>query len=113
MPAPSPQTGAAVLPSRADLLALAKALARLEGPSPAMDFRIAELFDLAPDPDSYSSELTPAGNGFDWRAPAFTAVNGAVRDLARYLGDAVPASDPRQPAVVSLCALVLRLAEHG
>lgn len=113
MPGPSRQTGATILPSRADLIALAHDIARLSGPSPAMDFRIAELFDLAPDPDSYGSELTPYGNGFDWRAPAFTADLTAVRDLARHLGDTTPPGIPTQPAVVTLVALLLRAADRG
>ncbi len=108
------QTGARILPSRADILALMADIAAIDGPSPAMDFRIAELFDLAPDPDAYGSELTPYGNGFDWRAPPFTADLAAVGDLARHLCvDLAPSAPATATPLETLAALLAALAGRG
>ena len=94
----------------ADLLrTLATAAAAGSGPDPALDYRIAEAFGLAPDPDAYGTELTPFGNGFDWRAPAFTAAPDAVRQLARLAGQPDLATSAQSPRA-SLAVLLNRLA---
>lgn len=98
------------LPTRAELLALRSTLAALAGPDPATDYRIAELFDIAPDPDSFGSELTPFGsNGFDWRAPAFTADAGAVAALARQCGVEIAVIQADDSAALSA---LLRLVDQ-
>lgn len=99
------------LPTRAELLALRMRLAALTGPDPALDYAIAELFDIAPDPDSFGSELTPfASNGFDWQAPAFTSDRFAVADLARQVGDIRPQVDDSS-AISAMLRLIDQLLD--